>query len=313
MLKLVARRLLSVIPLLLLVSILVFLLLELVPGDAARTVAGENATEEEIEETRERLGLNDPLPVRYVRWLGNAVTGDLGTSLYSSESVVSLIWQRVPITLSLAVVSFVIALGFGLTFGLLAGVKPNTWVDRTVSSISALSMALPPFVVGLFLVLFFAVERSWFPATGYAPVADGVGEWLRHLILPAIALATIPAAELARQTRGALVDTMGRDFIRTARAKGLRRRRVIGKHALKNAGIPIVTVIGLQAARVLSGAVTVEFIFAIPGFGSLAVSAVNLRDLPLIQGIVLTSAIAVIAVNLVVDILYGYFNPRLRQ
>ena len=313
MLTMIGRRLLAAIPLLLFVSLFVFALLDLVPGDAARNVAGETATEEEVAATRERLGLNDPFFVRYFSWLVNALHGDLGTSLYSSEGVSSIIAQRLPITASLAVVALIMAIVVGLPVGILAAVRANSLVDRAVTALAALLMSVPPFVVGLILVIVFAINMDLFPATGYSEISDaGLGGWLQHLILPGIAIAAISAAEFARQTRGALVDTLGMDHIRTVRAKGLRRPMIIGKHALKNAGIPIATVVGLQVSRVLAGAVTVEFVFAIPGFGSLAVQSVNQRDVPVILGIVMVSAVVVIVANIMVDLSYGYFNPRTR-
>ncbi|TQM11335.1 ABC transporter permease [Pseudonocardia kunmingensis] len=314
MLKVLVRRLLSAIPLLLLLSLFVFVLLDLMEGDAARAAAGEDATPEDVEAARERLGLNQPLLVRYVVWLVNAVQGDLGESLLSSQSVSSLIAERVPVTLSLAVVTLVIAVAVGIPLGVAAAMRANRLLDRVVTALASLTMAMPPFVIGLVLVLVFAVNSSLFPATGYSSIGeDGVGGWLQHLVLPALALAAISAAEFARQTRAALVDTLGQDFMRTVRAKGLRSRMIIGKHGMKNAGIPIVTVFGLQAGRILAGAVTVEFVFALPGFGSLAVTAVNQRDIPVILGIVMVSAVTVLVINLIVDVSYGYFNPRLRS
>lgn len=314
MLTLVLRRLLSAIPLLLFISFFVFVLIDFTPGDAAQTLAGEGATAQQIAETRTRLGLDEPLLIRYVEWLWAAIQGDLGTSLYSSESVVNILLDRMPVTGSLALVSLIIVLLVGIPLGVTAAVRANSFVDRAVSGFASLSMALPPFVVGLVLVLLFGISLSWFPATGYTSVAEGGAfEWLRHLILPALAIAAISTAELARQTRGALVDILQTDYIRTLRAKGLKRSKIIGKHALKNAGIPIVTIFGVQVGRVLAGAVTVEFVFAIPGFGSLAVSSVNERDMPVILGVVLMSAIVVLVANVIVDLSYGYFNPKVRS
>ena len=314
MLKVLLRRLLAAIPLLLLLSLFVFVLLDLMEGDAAAAAAGENATPEEIEAARERLGLNDPLVVRYLVWLGGAVRGDLGESLLSSQSVSGLIAERIPVTLSLAVVTLVIAIVVGIPLGIAAALRANRLLDRVVTAAASVTMAMPPFVIGLVLVLIFAVNAPLLPATGYVAISDeGVGEWLRHLLLPALALAAISAAEFARQTRAALVDTLGQDFIRTVRAKGLRTPMIVGKHGLRNAGIPIMTVLGLQAGRILAGAVTVEFVFALPGFGSLAVTAVNQRDIPVILGIVMVSAVAVVIINTLVDVSYGFFNPRLRR
>lgn len=308
------RRVFGAIPLLIIISLGIFLLLDLMPGDAAVTLAGENATPDDIEATRVRLGLDHNFFVRYLEWLGSALHGDLGQSLFSSRSVTETLAERLPVTASLALVSMIIVVSVGLPLGVLAARKPNSLVDRILSAFAAVSMSLPPFVVGLVLVLTFAITLSWFPPTGYADLGEaGLVEWLRGLILPAVAIAAIPVAELARQTRGALIDTLGMDYIRTVRAKGVREHQVLLKHALKNAGVPIVTVLGLQVNRVLAGSVTVEFVFAMPGFGALAVSSVIQRDVPMILGIVMVSALIVVVVNVITDLSYGLFNPKLRS
>lgn len=314
MLNLVLRRLAAGAVLLFIVSAFVFLLLNLAPGDAAERIAGEGATPEQVEQTRDRLNLDDPVWVRYGVWVSGAVQGDLGTSLYSSEAVVNTLAGRLPVTASLALVSLTLTILIGIPLGVLAAVRSNSIVDRAVSALAALSMASPPFVIGLVLVVFFGVQLAWLPATGYAEIGDaGVVPWLEHLLLPAIAVAALPIAELSRQTRGALVDILEMDYIRTLRAKGLSRAQIVGVHTMKNAGVPIVTVLGIQVNRVLAGAVTVEFVFALPGFGSLAVSSVIERDLPIILGVVLVSALVVLVTNLLVDLSYGYFNPKVRS
>ncbi|MFT4288414.1 ABC transporter permease [Nocardioides sp.] len=314
MLKLVVRRTIGAIPLLLIVSFLVFLLLDLMPGDAAVALAGENASPDQVEATRERLGLDEPLFTRYFHWLGSAVHGDLGQSLFSSQSVTSTIVDRLPVTMSLTVVAMVLVVVVGMPLGIVAARRPNSVVDRLLSAFASVSMSLPPFVTGLLLMLVFAVTLAWFPATGYVSIADGgLGGWLRNLVLPALAVAAVPIAEIARQTRGALVDTLGTDYVRTVRAKGVRERSVLLKHALKNAGVPIATVLGLQVNRLLAGSVTVEFVFAMPGFGALAVTSVVQRDIPTILGVVMVSAVIVVVVNVLTDLSYGLFNPRLRH
>jgi len=312
MLRLVGRRLLNAIPLLLIVSFAVFVLVDLAPGDVAVNVAGEGATPERIAEVRRELGLDDPLVERYGRWAGNAVQGDLGTSLTTNENVWSMIADRLSITFSLILVSMVIATGVALVAGIGAALKPRGMVDRLVSIGSSLAVAAPPFWIGLILVLLFAVERSWFPAVGYAPLSEGLWEWLRHLILPGIALAGVPAAELARQLRGSLVDVMDRDYVLTARAKGLTRASIVGKHALKNAAIPVITVLGFRLAQLFGGTVVVERVFNIQGIGSLAVNAVLERDIPVVLGITVFTTVVVILVNVLVDASYGYFNPKVR-
>jgi peptide/nickel transport system permease protein len=312
MLNLLIKRLLSAIPLLLLVSFFVYVLVDFIPGDAAETIAGEGASAADIEATRQQLGLDEPLLLRYLDWLWGVLHGDLGTSLYSSQSVSQILMDRMPVTLSLTVVAMVIVILVGLPLGIVAAVRANTALDRALTAISSVAMAVPPFIIGLVLVIALAISSPVFPATGYSPLGDGFVPWLQHLILPAIAIAVISAAEVARQTRAAMVDTLSQDFIRTTRAKGLRSAHVIGKHALKTAGVPIATVLGLQISRALAGAVTVEFVFALPGFGTLAVSSVFSRDIPVILGIVMVTAVVIVLVNLVVDLSYGYFNPRVR-
>lgn len=312
MATLLAKRLLSAIPLLLILSFFVYVLVDLMPGDAAANLAGDNASDEEIAALRLQLGLDRPLVVRYVEWLGQIVTGDFGTSLYSSQSVTQILGERMPITLSLTVVTMVIVILLGLPIGIAAAMRVNSFLDRALTAVSSVAMAVPPFIIGLVLVIALAISAPVFPATGYAPLADGFGPWIQHLILPAIAIAAISTAEVARQTRAAMVDTLGKDFIRTTRAKGLQTKQIVGKHALKVAGVPIVTVLGLQVSRVLAGAVTVEFVFALPGLGTLAVNSVFSRDIPVILGIVMVMAIAIVIINLIVDIAYGYFNPRVR-
>lgn len=312
MVKLAARRVLSAIPMLLFVSFFIYALVDLAPGDAATTLAGDNASPEVIEATRQSLGLDEPLVVRYLDWLGGVLHGDLGSSLYSSQSVAQTLSERLPVTLSLTLVTMVIVTVVGLPTGVWAAVRANSWIDRMLTATSSVAIAMPPFVIGLALVIPLAILVPIFPATGYAPPEDGLGTWLQHLILPAIAIAATSGAELARQTRAAMVDVLGKDYIRTTRAKGLRPGRIVGKHGLKNAGVPIVTVFGGQVARILGGMVTVEFVFALPGIGTLAVSSVFNRDVPVILGIVMFCAVFIVFINLLVDLAYGYFNPRVR-
>ncbi len=312
MLTLVGRRLLAAIPTLAGVILVAMLLLELMPGDPAQIMAGENATPEAVEVIRRDLELDKPVWERFGSYLGDVVRGDLGRSPGSSVPIWDRIADALPVTLSLALVAMVMALTIGVTAGTAAGLRRGRWVDRAVTAAASVMQAVPAFVVGLGLVIAFAVDRAWFPAGGYQPMAEGLGEWLRHLFLPAVALALSSAAELARQTRGALVDTLEQDYIRANRAKGLSERWVLGKHAAKNAATPVVTVAGLQVARILGGAIVVEQIFAMHGFGSLAVNAVLTRDMVLIQGVVLVSAVGVLITNLLVDLSYGYLNPKVR-
>lgn len=226
MLNQIVKRLLSAIPLLLFVSFFVYSLVDLIPGDAATALAGENATPAAIEETRERLGLNEPLLVRYLDWLGSALRGDLGTSLFSSDSVVNILSNRLPVTLSLTLITMLIVVIVGLPTGVFAAMRANSLIDRALTAASSVAMAVPPFILGLILVILFAILSPVLPATGYTPVGEGLGSWLQHLILPAIAIAAISGAELARQTRAAMVDTLGKDFIRTRAPRAYSQKRL---------------------------------------------------------------------------------------
>lgn len=312
MLQLILRRLVALVPLLFLVSLIVFALVLLIPGDPAITISGENATEAQIEATRERLGLNDPVLVQYGRWAGKAVQGDLGTSLFSSRSVTSAIVERFPATLTLTIAALVVALAISVPAGILAATRKGTWVDRTATLTASFGVAMPNFWLGLMLVIVFALWNPWFPATGYVPISENPVRWLRHITLPAITLGTAAAAETTRQLRSALGDVMHQDYIRTARAKGLPNRKVIWKHGVKNAAVPVITVIGLQVSLMLGGSVIVEQVFGIPGLGQLAIRAVLERDIPMIQGVVVVTTLTVLLVNLFIDLCYGWINPKVR-
>lgn len=313
MTKLLVRRLVAVAPVVLIVTIIAFLLVHLVPGDPAVLLAGDNATVAQIEAVRERLGLNQSLTVQYGVWLRDAVVGDFGTSLYSSLPVMEAIFRRIPVTLSLTGAAVVLALLVGVPAGTVAALRPGTLVDRVTTFVATLGIAVPNFWLGLLLLLPFALNNPWLPATGYVAFSEDPGLWLRHIILPAVTLAAPTAAEIARQTRSSVMDSLGQDYVRTAAAKGLLQSSVIGKHTLKNAAIPVVTVLGLQVGRLISGTIVVETVFALPGFGSLALQAVYDRDFPMIQGVIVVTTLLMIAVNLLVDMSYGYFNPKVRQ
>ena len=312
MFLLMVRRVLSLVPLLFLVSLMVFALVLLIPGDPAISIAGENATPEQLEATRERLGLNDPVVVQYGRWAGGVLQGDLGTSLFSSITVWSLISDRLPVTISLTFAALVVALLIAIPAGLIAGTRAGSGADRTATLVSSFGVAMPNFWLGLMLILFFAIWNPWLPATGYVAFSEDPWLWLKHMILPAITLGAAAAAELTRQLRGSLVDVMHQDYVRTARSKGIGYRRVVSKHALKNAAIPVVTVAGLQVTRLLGGTIVVEQVFGLPGLGQLAIDAVTRRDLPMIQGIVVVAVLVAVLTNLLVDLSYGYFNPKVR-
>lgn len=308
----ILQRVLALVPLLFIVSLLVFSLMLMIPGDPAYTLAGEDATPAEIEAIREDMGLNDPVMIQYGRWIGGVLQGDLGTSLFSDQPVLDVIVERLPVTLSLAFGAIIIALLVAVPAGVIAGTRPGRTADRVVTVGASAGLAIPNFWLGLMLILVFAIWNDWLPATGYIPLSENAQGWFQHLLLPAFTLGLAAAAILTRQLRGAMVDVMGLDYIRTARAKGLPWRRVVLKHGLKNAAIPMVTVLGLQANYLLGGTVIVEQIFGMPGLGQLAVASVFTRDLPMIQGVVVVAVFVAVFVNLLVDISYGYFNPKVR-
>jgi peptide/nickel transport system permease protein len=313
MVGIVVRRVAALVPVLVLVSVITFLLMRMVPGDPATLIAGEDATEERIEEIRRQLALDRPLFVQYLEWAGGAIRGDLGTSAYGSQPVTDAIRARLPATLSLALVATVIGLVGGALLGIVAGLRRGRIVDRLATVAATVGLSVPNFWFGLVLVSAFALERGWFPATGYVAFSESPAEWLHHLILPGIALSTALAAETTRLTRAGVGDVMQTDYVRTARAKGLSEWRIVTRHALKNASIPVVTVLGLQVARLLGGAVIVEAVFGLQGVGQLALQSVLRRDFPMIQGIILVTGVMVVVTNLLVDLSYSYLNPRGRE
>lgn len=301
------------VPLLFAMSIMVFGLVHFLPGDPAMNIAGENPTPEQLQQIRERLGLLDPLVVQYWNWITSALRGDLGTSLYSSASVSDEIVSRVPVSASLAIAALAISLLIAVPAGITAALTRGRLPDRAVTIMTSTGIAIPNFWLGILLILLFALNRQWLPALGYVPFFDNPVEWAKHIILPAITLGLAAAAETTRQLRSALYDVLHQDYIRTARAAGMSRWRVIMQYGLKNAAVPVVTVIGFQVAILLGGVVVIERIFQIPGIGALAVRAVLERDIPMVQGIVLVTALIVMMVNLLVDLSYMWLNPKSRS
>jgi peptide/nickel transport system permease protein len=309
----VARRLALLPVILFFVSVIVFGLQFLVPGDPAVTLAGENAPPERVEQIRQLLGLDDPIYQQYWRWLTRTVQGDLGRSLLTTQSVGTIIEQRLPVTLSLVSLAIVFSIVFSLFAGVLAATRARRWPDRMVTAGASLGVAIPSFFVGLLLVYVFALSLHWFPAIGFVPLTQDPWQWFVHLLLPAITLALVTAPELTRQLRSGLVDSLGEEYVQAARAKGLSERAVVGKHAMKNAAIPVVTVLGTQIGLLIGGAVLVEKVFGLSGIGSLAVDAVTQRDLAVVQGVVLITCVPIVVINLFVDVSYGYFNPKVRR
>ena len=295
------------------VSISVFAMSKLLPGDPAIALAGESATPEVVAAIRTELGYDQPLVTQYLTWFGNVLTGDFGNSLYYKAPVIDLVLGRVPVTLSLTLFSILVAIVFGLLAGIFAAVRRGTTMDKATTALSTAGIATPNFWVGLLLVIVFSFQLGWFPSTGYKPISEGVGEWLMHMVLPAIALGVALGAELQRQTRSSLSDVLTADYIRTARSQGLSRKEVLWKRALKNGASPLVTVVGFQITVLLGGSVVVEKVFSLPGLGSMMIDAVLTKDLPVIQGVVLINAIFVICINLITDIVYTLLNPKVRS
>jgi len=310
---LVLRRLFSLIPLLLLVSFGVFMLTALVPGDAATTLAGgENATPERIAAVRAELHLDDPLVDQYGRWLGNAVQGDFGDSLFSHVSVIDDVRDRFPITLGLALAALFVGLMIGVPLGVLSALRPGRSVDKASRVGTSLAIAIPNYWLAIELVVLFAVTWRLLPPSGYVKFTDDPAEWLRHIALPAVALGVWSAASLARQLRASLIDALDARYVRTAWAKGAGTRRVVLKHAMKNAAIPVVTVLGLQIGFLLGGTVIIEQIFSIPGLGPYFIRAVTSFDVPVIQGVAIVFVLITVVLSLLVDISYGLLDPRVR-
>lgn len=311
MLTLIGRRLALSIPLLVIVPTATFLLAGLIPGDVARTILGADASQAQYEQLRRSLGLDEPLTVRYWQWLVHAIHGNLGMSVFWQEPVTTLLNSRLPVTFSLVIGSTAVAAAGGVALGTLAALRAGP-LDRIVGTIALAGLAIPNFFLGLLLIAWFAVTLRLFPATGYVPISQSPAGWIRSIVLPVITLAVPGIAVIAKQTRDAMRDALDRPFIRTLQAAGVPRRSIIGKHALRNAAIPVVTITGLVFIGSLSGTVLVESVFALPGLGGLAVQATTQHDLPLIQGVAVYFTVIVICVNLLVDLAYSWLDPRVR-
>ncbi len=312
MLRFLAQRFLAIIPVLLVVAVVVFLILRLTPGDPAAVIAGNNATIEDIERIRAQLGLNQPVISQFFIWFGNVLKGDLGYSFYLNKPVTELLLQRIEPTLSLASGTMFLALTIAIPLGTIAAWRMGGWLDRILSAFSVLGFSVPVFVIGYLMIYFFALRLDWFPVQGYSRFNQGFGKWIIQIVLPCFTLSFIYVALIARVTRAAVSETLTEDYIRTARAKGLRESTIIIRHALANAAVPIATVVGLGVALLIGGVVVTETVYAIPGLGSLTVDAVLNRDFPVIQGVVLLFSVAYVLINLIVDLSYLVFDPRIR-
>ncbi|WP_242277373.1 nickel ABC transporter permease [Bacillus cereus group sp. BfR-BA-01446] len=303
MLMFIFRRILQLIPVLFGVVFVVFLIMQMVPGDPALLIAGEGASKETVEQIRHQLGLDKPFIMQYFSYIGNILQGDLGVSIRSNRPVLDEVLIRLPITIELALCSIVITVVIGMIAGIISATKQYSWTDVSIMIIALLGVSLPSFWFGLMLIFYFSVQIQIFPVSGW-------GTWM-HMVLPALTLGASGAAIVARMTRSSMLDVIRQDYIRTARAKGVKERVVIYKHALRNALIPVITVVGLQFGALLGGTVLVESVFAINGLGRLIVDAIRMRDLPMLQGGVLIASVIFVLVNLIVDILYRHFNKRI--
>jgi peptide/nickel transport system permease protein len=308
----VIRRLLATVPVMGVVAIFVFSLLYITPGDPAAVIAGDIATAEDIARIHHQLGLDEPFLWRFGGWLWGVLRGDLGISIFTNLPVAQLIGQRLEPTLALTTTALVVTVIFAIPLGVIAAWKVGTWIDRGVMIFAVLGFSLPAFVLAYLLILAFSIELDWLPVQGYVSIREGFAPFIEHLILPSIALGLIYGALIARITRASMLEVLSQDYIRTAQAKGLANETVLVRHALKNAAVPIVTVIGIGIALLISGVIVTETVFAIPGIGRLTVDAILRRDYPIIQGVILLFSAAYVLVNLAVDISYTLLDPRVR-
>ncbi|WP_322515801.1 ABC transporter permease [Rhodopseudomonas palustris] len=312
MLGYLIRRILAAIPVMGVVALVVFLLLRLTPGDPAAILAGDNASPEQLARIRASLGLNEPLYIQFVTWVGKLLHGDLGVSLISQVPVLKMISQRIEPTLSVAIFTIILSIVVAVPLGVVAAWKHGTWIDRFVMGLSVIGFSVPVFVIGYVLIQIFAIELRWFPVQGFRTMARGFGPYFERLVLPTLTLSFIYIALIARMTRAAMLDVLGEDYVRTARAKGITESRVLLRHALRNAAVPVITVIGTGFALLISGVVVTESVFNLPGIGRLTVDAVLARDYPVIQGMILLTSGIYVAVNLLIDVAYTLLDPRIR-
>jgi peptide/nickel transport system permease protein len=312
MLSYILRRILSTLPVMGIVALFVFSLLYIAPGDPAAVIAGDQASPADVERIRQSLGLDRPFLVQFGSWTWNIIHGDLGTSIFTNLPVAKMIAQRIEPTLSLMAITLVLTILVAVPLGVVAAWKAGSWIDRTIMAFAVFAFSLPVFVVGYVLAYVFALTFEWLPVQGYTPLSNGVWPWFQNLILPALALGSVYIALIARITRASMLEVLQQDYVRTARAKGLGQHNILFVHALKNAAVPIVTVIGIGIALLIGGAVVTESVFAIPGLGRLTIDAILRRDYPVIQGIVLLFSFLYVLVNLMVDVTYTLVDPRIR-
>jgi peptide/nickel transport system permease protein len=308
----ILRRLAATVPVMAIVAVLVFLMLRLTPADPAAIIAGDFANDQQIAEIRRKLGLDEPILTQFFIWIGRMLQGDFGESFFYKKQVADLIVERLEPTLSLSLLTIALTVLIAVPLGTLAAYKHGTWIDRFVMGFSVLGFSVPVFVVGYILIYVFAVQFDWFPVQGYRYIADDPAGWLHRLILPAMTLSIVFIALIARMTRTSVLEVMNEDYVRTARAKGQTELKVLVRHALANAAVPILTVIGLTFATLIGGVVVTESVYTLPGLGLLTVDAVLARDYPTIQAVILLFSLAYVLVNLLVDLAYTVFDPRIR-
>jgi peptide/nickel transport system permease protein len=308
----ILRRMLETIPVLVIVAVFVFIMLRITPADPAAILAGDSASAEQIEAIRRQLGLDQPMVSQFFIWAGNVLSGNLGESFFFKKSVASLIGERIEPTLSLALFTMLIAVGIAVPMGVIAAHRQGSWIDRIIMGFSVIGFSIPVFVIGYILIYIFAIWLNWLPVQGYQRISEGIGGWAQRLILPSVTLSVIYIALIARMTRTSMIDILSEDYVRTARAKGQIETKVLFRHALKNAAIPIVTVIGISIALLIGGVVVTETVYTIPGLGRLTVDAVLARDYPTIQAVILLFSFVYVMVNLVIDLIYSLLDPRIR-
>jgi peptide/nickel transport system permease protein len=312
MLGYLLRRVLAAIPVMGVVALVVFLLLRLTPGDPAAVLAGDNATTAQLERIRASLGLNEPLYIQFFTWLNRLLHGDLGVSLISNVPVLKMIGQRVEPSISIALSTIILSVVIAVPLGVIAAWKQGTWIDRFVMGLSVLGFSVPVFVIGYVLIQVFAIDLRWLPVQGFKSIFDGFGPFFQRLVLPTLSLSFIYVALIARMTRASMLDVLGEDYVRTARAKGIGEIAVLFRHALRNAAVPVITVIGTGFALLISGVVVTESVFNIPGIGRLTVDAVLARDYPVIQAMILLTSLIYVTINLLIDVAYTLLDPRIR-
>lgn len=308
----ILKKILTAIPVLLVVSIVLFLLLNVMPGDAADSMSTMDATAEEVEALRESLGLNDPMYIQYLRWLKNVLKGDFGISFLNGASVTEKIVTRLPVTLELTLLAMLIAVAIALPMGVLSATHRNSAIDAIASFVSMIGVAVPHFWLAMMLIIIFSVNLHWLPASGFTPISQGLGKNLIKMIMPAFSVGLGFAATVMRQTRSNMIDVLGTDYISTAKAKGMSKSVVVWKHGVRNALIPVITVIGMQTGRLFGGAIVVETLFGLPGIGTAIVQSIFSRDYQMTMGCVMMVAVIIILINTIVDILYVIIDPRVR-